>query len=170
MFLLQQRLPIGLSRAGRGPWISVMGTNLALALLIGLGVWQFGPGPFLAVVLPTLVLAGTIGVWLFFVQHQFEQTYWAGQDEWDPREAALRGSSYYDLPGVLRWFKANIGVHHVHHLNSRIPFYRLDEVLRDHPRLRALGRITLRASFKSARLALWDPAARRMVSFRQAGA
>ena len=170
MFLLQQRLPVGLSRAGPGPWLSAMGTNLALAMLIALGVWRFGPAPFLVVVLPTLVLAGTIGVWLFFVQHQFEQTYWASQDNWDPREAALRGSSYYDLPAVLRWFTANIGVHHVHHLNSRIPFYRMGEVLRDHPRLKTLGRITLAASFKSARLALWDPVARRMVSFRQAGA
>ena len=89
------------------------------------------------------MLAATIGVWLFYVQHQFENTRWAHEAEWSLPEAALHGSSYYDLPIVLRWFSANIGVHHVHHLSSRIPFYRLREVLRDYPELGKISRVTL---------------------------
>ena len=92
---------------------------------------------------PIFVLAATIGVWLFYVQHQFENTRWAREAEWSLPEAALHGSSYYDLPIVLRWFSANIGVHHVHHLSSRIPFYRLREVLRDYPELGTISRVTL---------------------------
>ena len=112
-------------------------------------------------------MAATIGVWLFYVQHQFEQTFWARQDAWTLPEAALWGSSHYDLPPVLRWFSANIGVHHVHHLNSRIPFYRLAEVLRDHPQLKACGRLTLRDGFRCVPLTLWDEASGRLVSFRE---
>ena len=90
-----------------------------------------------------MLLAASIGVWLFYVQHQFEHTSWANDGEWNLHEAALHGSSHYDLPRVLRWFTANIGVHHVHHLCSRIPYYRLPRVLRDHPELRDVGRLTL---------------------------
>ena len=86
---------------------------------------------------------------------------------WDRHEAALHGSSHYDLPGVLRWFTANIGVHHVHHLCSRIPYYRLPRVLRDHPELRGVGRLTLWQSFRCVRLVLWDEGQRRLVSFRE---
>jgi acyl-lipid omega-6 desaturase (Delta-12 desaturase) len=124
LFLLHQRLPVGLMRAGWQPWLSVMGTNLAIALVVGLLVCPprlaglpHGPGADHA-------LAGAIGVWLFYVQHQFEHTYWARDAEWDSRDGALHGSSHYDLPPVLRWFTANIGLHHVHHLSSRIPCYR----------------------------------------------
>lgn len=166
MFLLQFRLPIGFMRAGWRPWVSVMSTNLAIAAFVAGGVRLFGLGPFLLVQAPTLVLAATVGVWLFYVQHQFEQTSWAHQDAWDRHEAALHGSSHLDLPPLLRWFTGNIGVHHVHHLDSRIPFYRLGEALRDHPGLQACGRLTLTESFGCGRLALWDEAAGRLVSFR----
>jgi omega-6 fatty acid desaturase (delta-12 desaturase) len=84
-------------------------------------------GPFLAVQLPITLLASSAGVWLFYVQHQFENTCWDRDRAWTFQEAALRGSSHYDLPSVLRWFTANIGVHHIHHLNSRIPYYRLSQ-------------------------------------------
>ena len=94
--------------------------------------------------LPITLLAASIGVWLFYVQHQFEETFWVRQRAWTQHEAALHGSSHYDLPAILRWFTANIGVHHVHHLCSRIPYYRLPRVLRDHPELARLGRLTLR--------------------------
>jgi omega-6 fatty acid desaturase (delta-12 desaturase) len=104
-------------------------------------------------------------VWLFYVQHQFEETSWAHSQEWQRHDAALHGSSHYDLPGVLRWFTANIGVHHVHHLCSRIPYYRLSQVLRDHPRLAQLGRLTLRESIACVPLALWDENRRRLISF-----
>ena len=92
-----------------------------------------------------MLLAASIGVWLFYVQHQFEDTSWASDADWNLHEAALHGSSHYDLPAFLRWFTANIGVHHVHHLCSRIPYYRLPRVLRDHPELRDVGRLTLLA-------------------------
>jgi omega-6 fatty acid desaturase (delta-12 desaturase) len=166
MFFLQFRLPIGFLRAGWRPWLGVMGTNLAIAAVFAAGVRLFGLAPFLLVQAPTLVLAATVGVWLFYVQHQFEQTSWAHRDAWDRHEAALLGSSHLDLPPLLRWFTGDIGVHHVHHLDSRIPFYRLGEVLRDHPGLRARGRLTLTEGFGCCRLALWDEAAGRLISFR----
>jgi omega-6 fatty acid desaturase (delta-12 desaturase) len=106
------------------------------------------------------------GVWLFYVQHQFENTFWDRDVDWIFRKAALHGSSHYDLPGVLRWFTANIGAHHIHHLGSRIPYYRLPEVLRDHPQLAAVGRITLLQSLRCVRLVLWDERRRRLVSLR----
>jgi len=116
--------------------------------------------------LPIALLAGSVGVWLFYVQHQFEETFWAHGPEWNFHEASLRGSSHYDLPGILRWFTANIGVHHVHHLCSRIPYYRLPQALRDNPNLRSVNRLTLFQSFRCIRLVLWDESRKRLVSFR----
>jgi omega-6 fatty acid desaturase (delta-12 desaturase) len=106
-------------------------------------------------------------VWLFFVQHQFDPTFWAREGEWTLHEAALYGSSHYDLPAVLRWVTANIGLHHVHHLCSRIPYYRLPEALRDHPELRGVGQLTMRQSLGCVRLVLWDEGQRRLISFRE---
>ncbi len=167
VFLLKQRLPFGLMRGeGWTPWVGTMATNLAIAGAAGLMIWLVGLWPFLAVQLPITVAAATIGVWLFYVQHQFEDTVWSHADEWDHQNAALLGSSYYDLPTALRWLTANIGIHHIHHMNARIPYYRLSEVLRDYPELKTLGRITIWESLKCARLTLWDEANRRLVSFR----
>jgi acyl-lipid omega-6 desaturase (Delta-12 desaturase) len=166
LFILQHRAPLGLMRgAGWSPWISTMATNAGIAAIVGLLVWLIGIGPFLAIHLPIAVLASSIGVWLFYVQHQFEETAWAYEPAWSHPEAALHGSSHYDLPPVLRWFTANIGVHHVHHLNSRIPFYRLGEVLRHHPELSQIGRLTLWQSLRCIRFALWDESSKRLVSF-----
>src|SRR5271166_7144970 len=110
-------------------------------------------------------------VWFFYVQHQFEETTWEATADWSQPEAALHGSSFYDLPPPLPWLSGNIGVHHVHHLSSGIPFYRLPEVLRDHPELKEVGRrLSLRDSLACVRLALWDEEKRRMVSFEEAGA
>jgi acyl-lipid omega-6 desaturase (Delta-12 desaturase) len=120
LFLLQHRAPLGLMGEGWKPWLSTMSTNLGAAAVIALLMWLIGPAPFLLIHGPIFVLAATIGVWLFYVQHQFENTRWAHEAQWSLPEAALHGSSYYDLPMVLRWFSANIGVHHVHHLSSRI--------------------------------------------------
>jgi omega-6 fatty acid desaturase (delta-12 desaturase) len=116
-----------------------------------------------------MLLAAAIGVWLFYVQHQFEHTTWDEEREWNLHEAALYGSSHYDLPAWLHWFTANIGVHHVHHLCSRIPYYRLPQVLRDHPEFRAVSRVTLLESLGCVRLVLWDEKQRRLVTFREAG-
>jgi omega-6 fatty acid desaturase (delta-12 desaturase) len=171
LFLLQQRLPVGLMRGnGWRPWISTMTTNLSIALAAGGLIWLIGAKAFLLVHLPALLVAASIGVWLFYVQHQFEDTMWASAGAWNAHDAALHGSSHYDLPAFLRWFTANIGMHHVHHLSSRIPFYRLPRVLRDHPELRDVGRLTLRESFRCVRLVLWDGTQRRLVSFREARA
>ncbi|WP_042251107.1 fatty acid desaturase [Paracoccus sp. PAMC 22219] len=168
LFLLQNRLPLGLMRAGWRFWASALGTNLALALILGTMIWFAGPMPVLLIFLPTTIVAGTVGVWLFYVQHQFEETHWANGDEWQLHDAALAGSSHYILPQPLRWLSANIGVHHVHHLYSRIPFYRLPEILRDHHELASAQRLTLRESLRSVNLHLWDEKRRRLVSFREA--
>jgi acyl-lipid omega-6 desaturase (Delta-12 desaturase) len=168
LFILQHRLPVGLMRSGWRPWLSAMTTNVAIAALVALMTWLVGVGPFLLVHLPILVLAASAGVWLFYVQHQFENTTWAHEGTWNLQEAALHGSSHYALPGPLRWFTANIGVHHIHHLCSRIPCYRLPRVLRDHPDLEGIGRLTLFESFKCVRLVLWDESRQRLVSFREA--
>ncbi len=166
LFFLQQRLPVGLMRSGWRPWASAMSTNLSIALIAAALVRLVGVEAFLLVHLPIVLLASTIGVWLFYVQHQFEHTAWETGAEWDLHGAALYGSSHYDLPALLRWFTANIGVHHVHHLCSRIPYYRLPQVLRDHPELRDFGRLTLTESFRCVHLVLWDETQRRLVPFR----
>ncbi len=166
LFLLQQRLPVGLMRQGWRPWASTMATNGAIALAAIMLASMIGIKALLLIHLPIALLGATIGVWLFFVQHQFEHTVWERDAAWNLHEAALHGSSFYDLPSFLRWFTANIGIHHVHHLCSRIPYYRLPQVLRDHPELCEAHRLTLRESFHSVRLALWDETRRRLVSFR----
>jgi len=167
LFMLQHRLPVGLMRRGWRPWISAMGTNLFIVVAAGIVIYFVGLKAFLMVHLPITFFAGMLGVWLFFVQHQFAQASWDSEGDWDWHEAALQGSSYYELPGVLRWLTADIGVHHVHHLCGRVPFYRLAQVLRDHPQLRDISRITLAESLGCVRLALWDESHRRMVSFRE---
>jgi omega-6 fatty acid desaturase (delta-12 desaturase) len=166
LFLFQHRLPIGVR--GREAWLSTMMTNLGIAIVAAGLMWLVGVGTFVAVHLPIAILASSIGVWLFYVQHQFEHTCWDEPADWDHPEAALHASSNYVLPPVLRWFTANIGVHHVHHLCSRIPFYHLPEVLRNHPELDEIGRLTLRQSFAGVRLVLWDQDARQLISFKEA--
>ncbi len=167
LFILRHRLPVGLLRGGWAPWVSTMATNGAIALVVGIMMWRIGVGPFLLVHLPITVFGGAIGVWLFYVQHQFEHTVWSEDRNWSFATAALYGSSHYDLPAVLRWFTANIGVHHVHHLCSRIPFYRLPLALRQHPGLANVGRLTLGQSLACVRLVLWDETAHRLISFRE---
>jgi omega-6 fatty acid desaturase (delta-12 desaturase) len=167
LFFLRHRLPIGLMRDGWQPWASTMATNFAITLIVVAITWFIGIKAFLLVHVPIMLLAATAGVWLFYVQHQFEQTAWERDERWTLHQAALYGSSHYELPIVLRWFTANIGIHHVHHLCGRIPYYRLPRVLRDHPELREVGRLTLLQSFRSVRLVLWDETQRRLVSFRE---
>ena len=168
MFFLQHRLPFHQMRDGWRPWISTMATNAAIALTVAGMIWLVGVGPFLMVHLPIMVMAASMGVWLFYVQHQFESVAWARTGTWSHHDAALLGSSYYDLPQVLRWLSGNIGIHHIHHLNSRIPYYRLPKVLRDHPELKTVGRLTLWDSVKGVRLSLWCEKRKKLVSFRAA--
>ncbi len=168
LFVLQNRLPFGLMRSGWRYWVSAMGTNAFIAILIGLILWLGGLMPLLLIYIPTSVIGATIGVWLFYVQHQFEATHWEKGDDWQIHDAALEGSSHYVMPAPLQWITGNIGVHHVHHLYSRIPFYRLTEVLRDHAALAQAQRLSIRESLACIKLNLWDEKARRLVSFREA--
>jgi omega-6 fatty acid desaturase (delta-12 desaturase) len=168
LFVLQQRLPFGMMRSGLTPWVSTMATNVGVVAIAATMIWFGGILPFFVVHLPIVVLAGAIGIWLFYVQHQFEDTHWSNGQDWQFQHAALHGSSHYDLPAVLRWFTGNIGIHHVHHLSSRVPYYRLPEVLRDYPELHSLGRITIRDSLRCVKLVLWDENRRKLVSFREA--
>jgi omega-6 fatty acid desaturase (delta-12 desaturase) len=167
LFLLQNRVPVGFMRNGWRPWVSTMGTNAVIVGTVGVLIWAVGATAFFLVHVPLVLLGAAVGVWLFYVQHQFEETHWAHGVSWSAEEAALYGSSHYDLPPILRWITANIGMHHVHHLSCRIPYYRLPEVLRDHAELRNLGRITFLESIRGMRLVLWDERIRRLVSFRQ---
>ncbi|MEM8950297.1 MAG: fatty acid desaturase [Pseudomonadota bacterium] len=168
VFILRQRLPSDLFHADWRAWTSTFSTNFAIAALLSALGLLVGFGPLLLVHVPIILIASAIGIWLFYVQHQFEHTYWARDPEWSFHKSAFRGSTHYDLPAVLRWLTANIGVHHVHHLVSRIPSYRLNEVLRHHPELRDIGRLTLAQSLRCFHLALWDERRQRLVSFRDA--
>jgi omega-6 fatty acid desaturase (delta-12 desaturase) len=166
MFLLQHRLPVGLLSDGRA-WLSAIANTAGLAVLILTQALIFGPTTALAVHLPIVVLAGAIGIWLFYVQHQFEGATWMRNGAWDHSVAGFNGSSHLHLPQPLRWLTANIGAHHVHHLRARIPFYRLPDVLRAHPALQAHGRLTLRDAIGAVRLALWDEPSGRLISFAE---
>jgi acyl-lipid omega-6 desaturase (Delta-12 desaturase) len=170
IFLVQNRVPFGLMKSGASFWISAMGTNVALLAGVATLVYLGGWAPLLLVILPTWIVAASAGVWLFYVQHQFEDTHWRKGDEWQLHEAALEGSSHYVLPKPLQWLSANIGIHHVHHLYSRIPFYRLTEVIKDHPILAESQRMTISESISCARLHLWDESQKKLLSFRRAHA
>jgi hypothetical protein len=139
--------------------------NLMLLIVGGSLGFAIGWHTVLLVHLPIVLLAGAIGVWLFYVQHTFEGAYWTNKDEWDAGKAAVAGSSYFDLPHVLHWFTGNIGYHHIHHLASRIPNYRLREAFESSELLQSAPRLTLWSSLKCARLKLWDEQSRRMVGF-----
>lgn len=169
LFLIEHRIPQAQLRKGWAGWVSAMATNAGIALAMVLMIWAVGASTFLFVHLPIVALASSIGVWLFYVQHQFEYTYWADNESWSRNDAALHGSSHLDLPQPLRWLSANIGIHHVHHLASRIPFYKLPAAMAAHPRLAETGRVTIVDSFRAIRLKLWDEERRRLVSFREAG-
>lgn len=167
LFFLQNRLPFGLMAKARY-WVSAMGTNIGIIAALSV-IWYFGGlMPILLIFMPSTLLAATAGVWLFYVQHQFETTHWEEEPDWDMHEAALQGSSHYVLPAPLQWLTANIGIHHVHHLYSRIPFYRLPEVLKNHEGLAKINRMTIRESLVTARLHLWDEDSKRLLSFAQA--
>ncbi len=168
LFLLRHRLPIGLMKAGWIYWASAMASNAATVLLLAALVHMFGIGVVVLTLLPVLLIAASMGVWLFYVQHQFEHAHWDHSADWSFHDAALHGSSHLELPPVLRWFTANIGVHHVHHLASRVPFYRLPEVLRAYPRLRDLNRFTALQTLATLPLVLWDEDRRQLVTFDRA--
>lgn len=170
LFLVRHRLPIGLMTAGSKYWVSAIATNIATAMILGCLIFLFGVVTTAMVVIPTLLIAASAGVWLFYIQHQFEEAHWDKRANWSFHDAALRGSSYLDLAQPLRWFTGNIGIHHVHHLVSRIPFYRLPEVLGAFPELREVNRFTVSQTLRPLMLALWDEDQRRLITFREAAA
>ncbi|MEO8425523.1 MAG: fatty acid desaturase [Verrucomicrobiota bacterium] len=145
---------------------SVYWTNLAvLALAAGLS-WIFGIKAYLVIQLTAMMVAGSAGVWLFYVQHQFEGVYWERRGEWDYTAAALQGSSFYKLPKVLQWFSGNIGFHHIHHLSSRIPNYNLEKCHDANPLFQSVKPVTLFRSFKSFTFRLWDEPRKQLVGYR----
>ena len=168
VFALKHRYPWDIPRRWKREWASVWKTNAVLAaILVVLGL-TIGLKATLLVHLPVLVVTGAIGVWLFYVQHQFEDTYWNEHADWSYFDAGLEGSSYLVLPKPLQWVTASIGIHHVHHLSARIPNYRLQQCLDENPQLQHVTRITVWEGIKALRLSLWDEDSRRLVSFREA--
>ena len=164
VFILNQRFPS--KGANRRDVISVIITDLAmLAMIVTLSV-TIGFWTYVKIQLPITVIGGGLGIWLFYVQHQFEGVYWARHEEWDRVRSALEGSSFYKLPKVLQWFTGNIGFHHVHHIRPRIPNYNLQRAHEEVSVFQSVKPITLKKSLKSLRMNLWDEDQQKLVSFR----
>src|SRR5512139_24034 len=163
VFVLYQRLPG--KDADRRARHSVWAMNLAILVMGVLMSALIGAVPYLVFQLGSLAVAGSAGVWLFYVQHQFEDAYWERGENWDYSAAALQGSSYYKLPRVLQWFSGNIGFHHIHHLSPRIPNYNLERCHRSDPMFHEVEPITLLGSLKSLSLRLWDESSKKLVGF-----
>ncbi len=164
-FLLRQRWHTGRAKSLM-PVLSTQSTNIGIVVFSLLMMWLIGWKAYLMIQLPLTILAATTGVWLFYVQHQFDETHWEYGGDWEREHAALHGSSFYDLPQPLMWLTGNIGIHHVHHISSQIPFHVLPRVVKDYPELKEIGRLTLWESIKCIPLTLWDEERKRLVSFR----
>ncbi len=166
-FIVLQRLPVGHQFRNRNSRRSILALDIALIVGFGLFFIRFGVLPTLGTYLPVMIIASWIGNWLFYVQHQFDRTYWERDCDWNFYVAAVGGSSYFKLPPILQWFSGNIGLHHVHHLCSRIPNYRLQACLEAAPELSRFAKVvTLRQSLGCWRLALWDERQRVLVRFK----
>lgn len=165
LFVVRQRF----ASAGAKPRErhSVWWMNAAIFLYASAMVWIFGWKQYLLLQLIVTTVAGAAGVWLFYVQHQFEDAYWERGPEWDYATAALQGSSFYKLPKILQWFSGNIGFHHIHHLSPRIPNYNLERCHLSHPLFQSVKPLTLRSSWRSVHFRLWDEPGKRLIGFRQ---
>jgi omega-6 fatty acid desaturase (delta-12 desaturase) len=152
--------------AGQRERRGVLLTNLAMAGMLGAAGMTIGAGPYLSIQLPVSIIAGTVGVWLFYIQHQFEGVYWSRHGDWDPLRAALEGSSYYKLPTLLQWCTGSIGLHHIHHARPGVPNYNLQRCHDGVALAQAVQPLTLRKSLGSLRMHLWDEREGRLVSFR----
>jgi len=164
LFLIKHRFP-SLKSPARERY-SVYWTNLAVGAMAAGLIWVFGLKAYLIIQSIVVMVAGSAGVWLFYVQHQFEGVYWERKGEWDYALAALQGSSFYKLPKVLQWFSGNIGFHHIHHLSPRIPNYHLEKCHNAEPLFQTVKPVTLFSSFKSFTFRLWDEQRRRLVGYR----
>lgn len=167
IFFVRYRLPLG--KPSRRERNSVHFTNLALLLIILVMIFTIGFKAYLMIQLPITMMSAAAGVWLFYVQHQFEGVYWERHENWDYVTAALEGSSFYRLPKVLQWFTGNIGFHHIHHLSPRIPNYNLDKCYEANRLFQEIEPVTLKTSLKSLRFRLWDEEQRQLVGFRKVG-
>lgn len=168
LFVVEHRIPFIAPRGWTRERRSIIINNIGLVATVVAMIALVGPKAFLAVHLPVLIVSCTAGVWLFYVQHQFDVTYWERDHRWQYETAALAGCSYYKLPKVLQWLTGNIGIHHVHHLHAGIPNYFLPKVMARFPELQQAPTLTLWQSLKCVPLALWDEQKRRLVSFRAA--
>ena len=166
IFLIKHRFPWDVPARWKQAWRGVFWTNLALVGVVVLMGETIGYGRFLLTHAPVQVFATTAGVWMFYVQHQFEQTYWDRHEDWDYYDASLYGSSYLVLPAPLRWLSANIGFHHVHHMSMRIPNYKLQRAHEDNEEFHVVREVRVRDTLKLINLALWDEDRRRLIRFR----
>lgn len=164
-FVIQHRIPVNTYK--KREVLSVWQTNIALVLSATILILLFGWQAYLIIQLTIITVAATAGVWLFYVQHQFEDTYWEHGDDWDFFTAAIKGSSFYKLPKVLQWFSGNIGYHHIHHLSAKIPNYHLEECHESHPMFQQQKPLTLWQSFKCVNYRLWDEENRRLITFKE---
>jgi acyl-lipid omega-6 desaturase (Delta-12 desaturase) len=164
LFVVMQRFPS--RKANARERRSVWWMNLAILGMAAALSWVFGPVAYLIIQLTVMMVAGSAGVWMFYVQHQFEDVYWERGDNWDYTAAALQGSSFYKLPKILQWFSGNIGFHHIHHLSARIPNYNLERCHRSDPLFQTVKPITLSSSLKSFSLRLWDEKLKKLVGYR----
>ena len=165
-FIIKHRFPADAPRAWKREWASVHWTNAGLLAVLAVMWFTIGLDRFLLVQLPITLISGSMGVFLFYVQHQYEDTYWRYREAWSYYTAGLEGASYFRLPNVLRWFTANIGFHHIHHVCSRIPNYHLQRCYEENPQLQQVTQLTLVRSIKTLWLTLWDEDGRRLVRFR----
>ena len=166
-FGLVHRLPLDIPFSWKREWASVLWTNVALAGIFTLAHFTIGIPALLLIHVPIVVVTGALGIWLFYVQHQFEDTYWELHPEWDFHRAGIEGSSYLDLHPALHWFTGNIGFHHIHHLASRIPNYSLRRCMEEVPELGHVTRLTALGTLECGRLKLWDEESRRLIRFRE---
>ncbi|HVJ47306.1 MAG TPA: fatty acid desaturase [Luteolibacter sp.] len=164
LFLIIQRFPV--PKAGKREQLWLLYTNIALlAFVVGLAL-VYGLIPYLIIQLTVMGFATTAGVWLFYVQHQFEDAYWERRPDWDYAKAALEGSSFYKLPKILQWFSGNIGFHHIHHLSPRIPNYHLERAHNSEPMFRNIKPLTVRTSIKSLNYRLWDEDRQKLIGYK----
>jgi omega-6 fatty acid desaturase (delta-12 desaturase) len=145
---------------------NILTINILLILLLVIAFLTIGLKTYLMIQLPIFLLAGAGGVFLFYVQHQFEGVYWTRTPEWDPIRAALEGSSYFKMPKILQWFTGNIGLHHIHHLLPSIPNYKLQKSYDAIPELQYVRPVTVMESLKTLKLNLWDEENEMLISFK----